>query len=225
MSNSQTKLRYIGAAGAGFHARREVPDRSIMWIARDRAKKLQPFIRSTDVVLEHGCGSGWNLAALNCSEKLAHDIAPSVRPHLDRLGLKFVANTGEIPDGSVDAVISHHCLEHVPDPSAVLAECRRLLKPDGRLLLTVPYEFDRKSRIYRGPDDWHHIFSWTGQTLGNLVSDHGFTVQSMTINRRGNDTWAAVHSARFGEWVYIVLLKMRHYLTPGWEIRLIALAQ
>ena len=40
--------------------------------------------------------------------------------------------------GLFDAVWSHHCLEHIPDPIGALMKWRSLLKPGGQLFLTVP---------------------------------------------------------------------------------------
>jgi SAM-dependent methyltransferase len=40
--------------------------------------------------------------------------------------------------GSFDAVVAFSVLEYVEDPAAVLAECRRVLRPGGVLLGTVP---------------------------------------------------------------------------------------
>jgi len=37
-----------------------------------------------------------------------------------------------------DALWSHHCLEHIPNPINALTEWRKLLVDDGRLFLTVP---------------------------------------------------------------------------------------
>jgi SAM-dependent methyltransferase len=42
------------------------------------------------------------------------------------------------PDNHYDAVILTQVLEHVPNPEKVLGEIRRVLKPGGKLLLTVP---------------------------------------------------------------------------------------
>ena len=40
--------------------------------------------------------------------------------------------------GSMDAVVSFEVLEHVPDEMAALNEIHRVLRPGGRLALTVP---------------------------------------------------------------------------------------
>ncbi|MBK8741304.1 MAG: class I SAM-dependent methyltransferase [Betaproteobacteria bacterium] len=44
------------------------------------------------------------------------------------------------PAGAYDAVHSSHCLEHMHDPPAALAEWWSLLKPGGYLILVVPDE-------------------------------------------------------------------------------------
>lgn len=43
------------------------------------------------------------------------------------------------PSGRFDAVLSFECLEHIPNYRDALAECRRVLKVNGVLLLTVPF--------------------------------------------------------------------------------------
>ena len=41
-------------------------------------------------------------------------------------------------DDSVDLIFSQNVLEHVQKPSAVLSECRRVLKNDGRMIVLTP---------------------------------------------------------------------------------------
>ncbi|MFH2054287.1 MAG: methyltransferase domain-containing protein [bacterium] len=43
-----------------------------------------------------------------------------------------------LPDGCADVVISFTVLEHVPDEAAALAEMRRVLRPGGCLIISVP---------------------------------------------------------------------------------------
>lgn len=43
-----------------------------------------------------------------------------------------------IADGAYDFLLSSHCLEHVANPLAALAEWRRVVRPDGHLVLLLP---------------------------------------------------------------------------------------
>lgn len=61
-------------------------------------------------------------------------------PGWDYRGVDIVCDIAAIPepDGAFDAVLCTEVLEHVPDPAAVLRELARLVRPGGRLILTVP---------------------------------------------------------------------------------------
>ncbi|MFI8460206.1 class I SAM-dependent methyltransferase [Kitasatospora sp. NPDC085464] len=63
-------------------------------------------------------------------ELLAHAAGPDVT--------LLVADGADLPlpDASVDFVLLRYVLQHVPDPAAVLAEARRVLKPGGRVACT-----------------------------------------------------------------------------------------
>ena len=53
-------------------------------------------------------------------------------------------------DGSFDLVVHSDTLEHVPDPVAGLAECRRVLAKAGRCIYTVPVIVGRLTRSRKG---------------------------------------------------------------------------
>jgi len=68
-------------------------------------------------------------------------------------GTQYVAEAGSLPfvgDAAYDFVLSSHCLEHLANPLAALAEWRRVLRPGGRLVLVVPHRdgtFDHRRPV------------------------------------------------------------------------------
>jgi SAM-dependent methyltransferase len=78
---------------------------------------------------------------------------------------------GTVPasDESFDVVLSTQVLEHVRDPRVYLAECRRVVRPGGRLLLSThgvfPYHPD--------PSD---LWRWTCEGLRREVELAGFEI-------------------------------------------------
>jgi SAM-dependent methyltransferase len=72
-------------------------------------------------------------------------------------------------DGTVDVVFSSQVLEHVADPARYLAECERVLRPNGKLLLST-----HGIMVYhRDPIDY---WRWTGEGLRHVVAQAGLRV-------------------------------------------------
>jgi len=65
------------------------------------------------------------------------------------------------PEARFDLVISNDVLEHVNDPRAALREMRRVLRPGGVLLMTVPFHANLDTSVTRavleGPRLVHHL--------------------------------------------------------------------
>lgn len=82
-----------------------------------------------------------------------------------------VAENGTVPcaDGAFDALLSSQVLEHVPEPAVYLAECRRVLKPGGRLLLST----HGTMFLHRDPVDY---WRWTCDGLRRALEQAGFRV-------------------------------------------------
>ncbi len=189
---------YTEDGGAHYHNQKHGVSTPVFnLVAASRAAKFQRFVLPEDVVLEYGVGTGWNLTGLVCARRLGFDVAESVVKYLPS-NIEFSSDLDALGEHSLNVVICHHVLEHVPDPLSVLSQIRRLLKPGGRLILTVPLELERRYRRYNPHDNNHHVFSWNVQTLTNLVVQGGFSVQAADLQRTGYDRRAALITSRAG---------------------------
>jgi SAM-dependent methyltransferase len=78
----------------------------------------------------------------------------------------------DLPDASVDGVVSFQVLEHVWDLDWYLGECRRLLKPGGWLLLSTHGNW----LYHPHPTDFRR---WTRDGLTRELECRGLTVQEV----------------------------------------------
>lgn len=101
-----------------------------------------------------------------------------VRP--DRLGGVFVQASAEqlpFPDQSFDGVGAFDLLEHLVEPATCLNEIRRVMRPGGWLLVTVP----SFQRLWSPHDDLvGHKKRYTMGLLKEELSEAGLTVDWMS---------------------------------------------
>lgn len=95
-----------------------------------------------------------------------------------------------IRERSIDTVLALEVLEHMPDPDACLREIDRVLKADGRLLLTVPFV----APLHQLPFDY---MRFTPPGLEALLARHGFAISAMQA--RGN--FATVVGSTSAHWL------------------------
>lgn len=88
--------------------------------------------------------------------------------------IDILADLSSIPirDASIHIVICTQVLEHVEDPKAVLQECSRILKSDGRLYLTAPQGWGE----HQSPHDY---FRFTSHALRHLCREANLEVASL----------------------------------------------
>jgi SAM-dependent methyltransferase len=215
--------QYTGDRGRHYHqSKRHIPNEAYPWVARLRAEKIQPFVLHNHTVLEYGVGYGWNLAALLCAKRIGYDVATFLGPTVAGQGIEFVTDINQVAAESLDTVICHHTLEHVLEPSVVLAAIWRILRPGGQLLVFTPYEREREFRRFNPQEPNHHLYSWNVQTLGNLLTACNFEVLGGRISRFRFDRFASVWAARLriGERGFRCLRVCLLLLVPEFEVRM-----
>lgn len=124
---------YVNARHRDIHFRRLAAD-------------LAGYVRPGAVVLDYGCGEALHadIVAAQSERLILVEPAPGVRSRLAarwgreaKIEVCGADGVARIADHSVDLVIMHSVTQYLtgPELDAVLAQFRRLLKPDGMLVL------------------------------------------------------------------------------------------
>ncbi len=114
-------------------------------------ERLELIVLEPERIVDMGCGTGQAAFALarqyRRAQVLAADLSPAMlavcvkqRPwRLRRRVHAVCCDAGALPlrAGTVDLIFSSLMLHWHPDPTAVLAECRRVLRPGGLLLFNT----------------------------------------------------------------------------------------
>lgn len=113
-----------------------------------RYKFALNFILEDDVVLDAPCGSGYGTKLLTEKSTKVYgvDIFPPAIDHANELfsndkNCFFVCDIQDMElfkDNYFDVVISFEGIEHIKSPDLFLKEIRRVLTPDGRLIISTP---------------------------------------------------------------------------------------
>lgn len=106
-----------------------------------RSLVAEKYIRQGDILLDVGCYDGLFLARVRGKVSYAVGLEREIPPRLavhERLILSDVADGLPFPDCSFDVVSLLAVFEHLQDNVPVVQEIRRVLRPGGRVVLTVP---------------------------------------------------------------------------------------
>jgi SAM-dependent methyltransferase len=162
------------------------------WFRRHEAAyiTLSHYCRDA-VVLEAGCGEGYgaNLLAEHAKTVVALDYDVLTSEHVARAYPRVCMLRGNLvtlplADNSVDVVANLQVIEHLWEQERFLAECLRVLRPGGRLLITTP------NRITFSPGrdtplNPFHTRELSAAELTELLVGAGFEVELMAGLRHG----------------------------------------
>jgi 2-polyprenyl-3-methyl-5-hydroxy-6-metoxy-1,4-benzoquinol methylase len=169
---------------------------SLLGLRKERMRFGSAYLDSMPPgrLLDVGCGSGEFLRKMQARGWYAEgtDFDPRVAAALASSGI--MVRIGELadieyPDHSFDAVTLRHVIEHVTSPVTLLAECWRLLKPGGVLVISTPNIQSMGHRIYkrhwRGLEPPRHLQLFSVLSLGNAASRAGLDSYTLFTTAQG----------------------------------------
>jgi SAM-dependent methyltransferase len=151
-----------------------------------RACKATPWIPKGARVLDVGCHQGEFLRRLG--ERIGPSVGldplakPEANAHFNLIAEPLSAPSS-FAAGSFDVVVMLATLEHIRDKDPLARECRRLLRPGGRIIITVPVplvdrivDLLRHLRLADGMSlEEHHGFD--PSTTPEVFGRHGFDLE------------------------------------------------
>lgn len=108
---------------------------------------------------------GRNVRTLDVNPQYKPDIVADIQDTL-------------LPTASVDAIVLNQVLEHIFDTRRAIAECYRILRPDGHLVIAVPWDYP-----YHMDDGFEDYWRISAAALRELL--HEFTGVDVVKERWG----------------------------------------
>ena len=141
------------------------------YIAR---KDLYKHIKELSVkingkILDIGCGRKPYEKLFNAEQYVGLEIDTTQNRKQNTADYFYDGGKFPFEDYSFDSVITNQVLEHVFSPNEFIDEISRVLKPNGMLLLTVPFAWDEHSQ----PIDYGRYSSFG---LEHILKQHDFII-------------------------------------------------
>ena len=155
-------------------------------------RTLDPKFERPGRMLDIGCGAGWFLFEMREQGWDVKGVEPNVAAAdfgRNKKGLDIFAGSlmdANFPTGTFDYVRMNHSFEHMEHPNQILDEVYRILACKGKLMIGVPNRDSFSARVFGR--FWYHLalpvhtFSYSVQTLTQMLSRHDFKVERVVFN-------------------------------------------
>jgi len=158
--------------------------RSVLALFTRQREKVVRRFKNSGRLLDYGCGAGafarW--MSVHGFDSVGLEPFSLGEPREDR-NLRLVGGPlaeVEASLGTFDVITMWHVLEHLHEPVDVLSRLRRLLRPEGVLIVSVPNFASWQSRLFRGGwfhlDPPRHLLQFEAATLGDCLGRAGFEI-------------------------------------------------
>lgn len=119
--------------------------------------------------LDVGCGTKPYEKFFSCSNYIGLEIETTINRGNKNIDVFYDGGKFPFEDKKFDSIVTNQVLEHVFTPNEFLSEINRVLKKDGKLLLTVPFVWDEHEQPY----DYARYSSFG---LVHLLNQNGFEI-------------------------------------------------
>lgn len=109
-----------------------------------------------------------------------------------------------------NSILAGELIEHLSSPEKFVAECKRLLKKGGNLIITTPNRKSLINRIFKAYYKPAHLVLFTKKELLGLLESNGFKIEKYTLLPYTEDS----SEGSTYKWFYSVR-KIIHHTVPN----------
>ncbi len=152
-----------------------------------KLKLINAFDTEGKQILDFGCGTGdflkvckndgWQITGVEPNEK-----ARSIAKENTNATIYSTDDLNLLQNNSFDVITLWHVLEHLPDLENHINLIKRLLKPNGKLVLALPnyksYDAAFYKKYWAAYDVPRHLWHFSKESIPKLFSGFGFKLES-----------------------------------------------
>lgn len=149
---------------------------------KKKVSLINSFHTENKTILDIGCGTGeyllacqnagWNVSGVEPNEKARNFTKAKVSSHKENIFNNIEALIAKQEDLKFDVISLWHVLEHVPNLEEYIVHLKKLLKPNGRLIIAVPNykSFDAKyyKEFWAAYDVPRHLWHFSKKAISIL---------------------------------------------------------
>jgi 2-polyprenyl-3-methyl-5-hydroxy-6-metoxy-1,4-benzoquinol methylase len=149
---------------------------------KGKLKLINRLNRGPGAILDIGCGTGefLNVCSRSGWNTIGIEPDPGARKYGSeeyKLDVREEEALKGLQEGLYDIISMWHVLEHVPRLNERIAQIKRLLKPNGHIIIAVPNCSSKDAlkygRYWAAWDVPRHLYHFTPRDLRALVGKHG----------------------------------------------------
>ncbi|MEP6615881.1 MAG: class I SAM-dependent methyltransferase [Ginsengibacter sp.] len=139
-------------------------------------------------ILDIGAGTGSFLHTMKKAGWQVTGLEPDVTAKAKAMEMYNIelhpsAQLFQLPAESFNAITMWHVLEHVHDLDSYIEQLKKLLKPDGYILIAVPNYTCYDEKVYKefwaAYDVPRHLYHFSPEAMVYLASKHGLNLKSV----------------------------------------------
>ena len=173
-----------------------------MYSLRKKVNLISKLNRQRGILLDIGAGTGDFLSAAKNRGWRIEGVEPNnqAKKLAKQKGIDLKPETANLDSKSFDVITMWHVLEHIPDLQLQIKELRRLLKPNGFVIIAVPnfksYDAKQYKSFWAAYDVPRHLWHFSKTSIQKLFEEENLKLEK-TLPMRFDSFYVSLLSEKY----------------------------